>query len=205
MRKNQHLRHLTLTAILIALGILIPMVMPVKIIIGPASFTLASHVPVFIAMFISPAAAVAVALGTAFGFFLTFPFIIAFRALSHVVFALIGAIILQKRPQIVLSNYRFQFFNVFIGIIHVIVEVAVVSVFYFGGSMSAASYESGFIVTVLLLIGFGGFIHSMIDFTIAFWLSKQLSKQFSLPVFDAAKKVKQLTEDQEIIPNNVNS
>ncbi len=44
------------------------MVMP-KIMIPPASFTLASHVPLFIAMFFTPGVAVAVALGTTFGFF----------------------------------------------------------------------------------------------------------------------------------------
>lgn len=51
--KNHSIRNLTISALLIGLGILIPMVMP-KIVIGPASFTLASHVPVFIAMFFSP-------------------------------------------------------------------------------------------------------------------------------------------------------
>ncbi len=49
-------------------GVIIPMVMP-KIMIPPASFTLASHVPLFIAMFFTPGVAVAVALGTTFGFF----------------------------------------------------------------------------------------------------------------------------------------
>ena len=39
-----------------------------KIVIGPASFTLASHVPLFVAMFFSPGMAIAVALGTTFGF-----------------------------------------------------------------------------------------------------------------------------------------
>lgn len=42
--KNHSIRNLTISALLIGLGILIPMVMP-KIVIGPASFTLASHVP----------------------------------------------------------------------------------------------------------------------------------------------------------------
>ena len=53
---------LALAGMLIAIGIVIPMFSPIKIIIEPASFTLASHVPVFIAMFISPMMAAAVAL-----------------------------------------------------------------------------------------------------------------------------------------------
>lgn len=36
-------RELTLAAMLTALAIFIPMVMPIRLIIGPASYTLASH------------------------------------------------------------------------------------------------------------------------------------------------------------------
>ena len=79
--RNNSVRQLTIGALLIAMGVIIPMVMP-KIVIGPASFTLASHVPLLIAMFFSPAMAVAVALGTTFGFMINgLPFIIALRAL----------------------------------------------------------------------------------------------------------------------------
>ena len=76
--KKHSVRHLTIAALLIGMGIVIPMVMP-KIVIGPASFTLASHVPLFVAMFFSPGMAIAVALGTTFGFFITLPPIIAAR------------------------------------------------------------------------------------------------------------------------------
>ena len=63
------------------------MVMP-RITIGPASFTLASHVPVFIAMFISPVVAIAVSLGTGFGFLIRntdycFAGLISFDFCSH--------------------------------------------------------------------------------------------------------------------------
>ena len=50
--KKKSVRSLTISALLIAMGVIIPMVMP-KIMIPPASFTLASHVPIFIAMFFS--------------------------------------------------------------------------------------------------------------------------------------------------------
>ena len=63
--KNQFI---TLTALLTALAIVIPMVMPAKIIIPPASYTLASHVPIFLAMFISPLMTLIVILGSTFGF-----------------------------------------------------------------------------------------------------------------------------------------
>lgn len=100
MRRNQT-KSLAFTAILLAFGILIPMVMPVKVVIGPASFTLASHVPVFMAMFISPQVAVLVALGTSLGFlFAGFPIVIVLRAVSHLLFAIVGAVLVQKRPSL---------------------------------------------------------------------------------------------------------
>ena len=64
--KNQFL---TMTALLTALAIAIPMVMPLKIVIPPASYTLGSHVAIFLAMFISPLMTVIVILGSTYGFF----------------------------------------------------------------------------------------------------------------------------------------
>ncbi len=181
-------RKLTFSAILIAIGILIPLIMPIKIIIGPASFTLASHVPIFLAMFLSPGVAVLVALGTALGFFLSFPAIIAFRALSHVLFVAIGALILQKKPQIVGSFRRFQVFNIGIGLIHALAELAVVSIFFFQGNMAETTYTQGYFYTVFLLVGVGGWIHSIIDGSIAYYIGERLSHLFEFPVFVAAKK-----------------
>jgi niacin transporter len=193
MKKNS-VRQLTITALLVGMGIIIPMVMP-KIMIPPASFTLASHVPLMIAMFFSPGMAVAVALGTTFGFFLTTPVIIALRALSHIVFALIGAAYLQKKPGIVLkngqftlANWRFQGFNLVIGIIHSVVEMLVVSAFYFMGNMPDTYYAQGYFYTVFILMGIGGIIHSLIDYNIAYFLAGTLSKYFDIPVFTKAMK-----------------
>lgn len=190
--RNNSVRNLTISALLIGLGVLIPMVMP-KIVIGPASFTLASHVPVFIAMFFSPAVAVAVVLGTTFGFFLSTTPIIAMRALSHIIFAVIGAAYLQRHPEIVLkngkftlANVRFQLFNLVIGLIHAAAEMLVVSVFYFMGNMPETFYSQGYMYTIFILMGVGGFIHSLIDFNIAYFVAGALYKQFNLPIFAKA-------------------
>lgn len=190
MKKNST-QTLTYSALLIALGILIPIVMPIKFVFGPASYTLASHVPVMLAMFVSPLVAVLVALGTAFGFFLTFPFIIAVRALSHVLFAFLGAYYLKTHPQIVYAPKKMVAFNVILGIVHALSETAVVSIFFMTGNMGEASYTAGFFITVIVLVGLGGFIHSVIDFIIAFSLAKKLGTRFKFPVFLAAghKKV----------------
>lgn len=192
--KNHSIRNLTISALLIGLGILIPMVMP-KIVIGPASFTLASHVPVFIAMFFSPLVAIAVVLGTTFGFFISTTPIIALRAFSHLIFALLGAYYLQKHPELVLkngkftlANGRFQVFNLVIGLIHAIAEMIVVSAFYFMGNMPDTFYSQGYIYTVFILMGVCGLVHSLVDFNIAYFVAGALYKQFNLPIFEKAVK-----------------
>lgn len=76
--KSKNINQLVLAGVLCGIGIVVPMLMP-KIVIGPMSFTLASHVAIFIAMFISPKLAAVVCLGTTLGFFLTTPVIIALR------------------------------------------------------------------------------------------------------------------------------
>lgn len=174
-----NIKKMTAAGLLIAIGILIPMIMPFKIMIEPASFTLASHVPIFIAMLISPGMAAAVAVGTTIGFFLSTPIVIAMRAATHLVFALLGSFYLQKRPVTLSSPVRVTLFSFVIGLIHAVCEVAVVTAFYFGGSMGEAFYTMGFVYTVVLLIGVGSVIHSMVDFAIALAVYKVLAKQRS--------------------------
>ena len=195
--KTNSVKRLTISALLIAMGIIIPMVMP-RITIGPASFTLASHVPVFIAMFISPVVAIAVSLGTGFGFFLSATPIIALRALSHLIFAVIGAVILQKHPEILINkegkftllNGKLQLFNVGIGVIHSAAELVVVSVFYTMGNLPGTYYTAGFMYSIFLLRGVGGLIHSLVDFSIAYFLASTLSKHVDIPTFTEAKQPK---------------
>ncbi len=162
---------LTRTSMLIALGILIPLVMP-KISIPPASYTIASHVPVFMAMFISPGVAVAVSLGTALGFFLTLPFVVALRALSHIIFAVIGALYIQRFPNLLKQPRSLLFFNVGIALIHAISESLVVALFF---SMSPEYMSVNYFTVVFLMIGVGGFVHSIVDFLIAQYILIRLS------------------------------
>ena len=66
MNRSNHVFRLAASALLVAIGILIPVISPVKIPIGPAgSMTLASHVAIFLAMYLSPLTAGAVAIGCA--------------------------------------------------------------------------------------------------------------------------------------------
>lgn len=164
---------LTLSALLTAMGILLPMIMPIKLIIGPASFTLASHVPVFIAMFLSPTIAIATALGSTLGFFLAgFPIIIVFRALSHVLFAGIGAYWLQKKPLLLANHVTKWRLSLVLNSIHAIAECLVVLVFAF----LPASNMTMPLTSIFLLVGVGTLIHGAIDFEIASWIYKTIKK-----------------------------
>ena len=178
MKTQRNTRTLTISALLIALGILIPMISPIKIILGPASFTLASHVATFMAMFISPFTAIMVAFGTTIGFLLSgFPIVITLRAASHLVFAYFGAKYIEKNPQILTGGKQIWLFNLLIGLLHAVCEVIVVSIFYFSGNLSSEYYDRGLLYSVMGLVGVGTVIHSMIDFWIAKIVWKTLQKR----------------------------
>jgi niacin transporter len=167
---------MTAAALLIAVGICIPLFMPVKFVMEPVSYTLASHVAIFIAMMIDPAIAAVVTVGTFLGFFTTFPLVIALRAASHIVFAMTGAIYLKYHRGTLSSMASTQVFAFCIALIHAVCEVLVVCWFYFGGYMDSY-YEYGFVNTVVILIGAGSVVHSMIDFEISYVVYKALCKQ----------------------------
>lgn len=167
-------KSLAISGLLTALGILIPIIFaPYAIRIEPyASYTLASHVPVMVAMFFSPGIAVAVAVGTSLGFLITTGPIIFARAFSHTVFAYIGASYIKKNRDIINNKKKLIVFNLIISLIHVISEVIIVSPFFIGESFDLKSY----LITVVGFIGLGGYIHSLIDFTIASIVVKRLPK-----------------------------
>jgi niacin transporter len=178
--KHWTTQKMTAAALLTAIGIAIPVFSPLRILLEPASFTLASHVPIVVAMMISPGVAVAVTAGTTLGFFLTFPPVIALRAASHIVFAIVGGVYLARRPELLRSAAKTRTFSFLIGVLHAVCEVAVVGAFYFGGGMGSGYYAQGFVRSVLLLVGVGSLLHSMVDFEIALVLYKILRKQKGL-------------------------
>ena len=105
-------RNLTITALLMALAIMIPIMMPLKVVIPPASYTLASHVPIFLAMFLSRKMAACVVIGSTLGFFVAgFPIVIVMRAASHIIFALMGAYYIKHHPGVLTGALSFATFN----------------------------------------------------------------------------------------------
>lgn len=155
-------KKITQTALLTALAIVIPMIMPFKLVIGPASYTLASHVPIFLAMFISPLVAVIVAIGAATGFlFSGLPLVVTMRALSHVIFAYIGANTFSSAKHLLI-------FSFVINIIHALAEVIVVFV------MTDMGSTANYFYTLIVLVGIGTLIHGMVDFEIANFVRKRV-------------------------------
>lgn len=183
MKQKYKLQSMVIAALLCAIGIIIPMFSPFKILLEPASFTLASHVPIFIAMFLSPVIALSVALITGLGFLLAgFPLIVVLRALTHVIFAVLGAFILKKKNNILRSTNSAAVFAFLISLVHAICEVAVVTFFYWGNQMSEIYYNKGYLITVIGLVGIGTVIHSMIDFGIATLVWQPIQNVVTIPV-----------------------
>ncbi len=181
MNRSIKLYHLTLSAVLCAIGIVIPCFSPIKILIEPASFTLASHVAIFIAMFISPAVAISVTIGTTLGFFLAgFPIVVVLRAASQIIFAGVGAYIIKTKPEITETRSGSFVFSAGMALIHAIGEILVVIPFYFGNGLGGKYYENGFVYSVLLLVGIGTVIHSLIDFEISYYLWKPVKKSIAV-------------------------
>ncbi|MDR2940810.1 MAG: hypothetical protein LBV08_10920 [Clostridiales bacterium] len=176
---NNSILKLSVSGLLIAIGVIIPMFSPLKILLEPAaSFTLASHVAIFIAMFISPSVAASVTVGVAVGFLLSgFPPVVAARAASHIIFSLLGAFYLGKTPVTSLSPLGLRAYSFLIALVHAICELVAVSLFYFGGYLAESQYQEGFFVSIFVLVGIGTAIHSMVDFEIAHAIVVSLQKQ----------------------------
>lgn len=177
MNSKLNTKEVIISALLCAIGIMIPMISPIKIVLEPASFTLASHVAIFIAMFISTKVALLVTLGTTIGFFIGgFPIVVVARALSHLIFVIVGIKLINNKKRLTIKGSLGSSF--IIGVIHGICEVLVVIPFYFNSSLSAAYYDKGFLQGVILLVGVGTVIHSMLDFSLSVYIWNLLPKRF---------------------------
>lgn len=178
MKTNEQVRKMCIAALLCAIGILIPMLSPVKIQIPPMSFTLASHVALFIALFISPAVAATVTVGTTLGFVLAgFPPVVVLRAAVQIAFVLLGAFWLKRSPKVMDTLGGKLCFGAVLGAVHAVCEALVVTAFYFGGM----PMEGGFVYTVLGLVGVGTFVHSMVDYAIALVIWQAVAKAARVP------------------------
>lgn len=140
-------KKMVLTALLMAFAIIIPVVFGgfLRITIPPFSATLASHVPLFLSMFLGPLPAVIVALGSALGFLLTSTTVIAARALMHVGVAFIGAHLLKNK-------HSYWTTMIILAPIHGLLEALIVIPF-----VGFSFYQS------LVIVGIGTVLHHIMD------------------------------------------
>lgn len=150
-------RELALTGILTAIAILIPSIVPIKVIFPPFSATLASHLPLILAMFLNPLAAVFVALGSAVGFLISLGPVIAARAAMHVFFVFVGAWMIRKKCNI-------TFVILVTMVIHALSEMLIIYIlFRFGVNL----LNDKTMTAVQLLIAVGTSLHHLVDFALA--------------------------------------
>ena len=174
MNSKLKTKDLVISALLIAIGIMIPMIFtgpPFRIVVGPYSATLMAHVPVILAMFISPWTAVFTAVGTTIGFFFTAPLVVAVRAASHILFALLGAYMIKRGTNLVLTC-------VSTGAVHAAVEGIVVLLFFAGGLSSSETYSA---MAMMWITVAGTFAHHIVDFIIACIVAAALRRAKMMP------------------------
>lgn len=176
MKEKFTTKDMVISALLIAVGILIPMIftgLPFRIELGPYSATLMAHVPVILAMFISPQVAVFTAVGTTLGFFFTVTnLIIAVRAASHIFFAIMGALFIKRGMRVIPLCLT-------TGAVHSLIEGLVVLIFYLGAFAAPAD---GYSVAAMVWITiFGTLAHHCVDFIISYIVGKALSREKMLP------------------------
>lgn len=170
-----NLLKITYAGLLISIGIMIPLFSPLRIIIEPASFTFASHTAIFIAMFISPSVTIAVTLGTTMGFWLNgFPPVVVLRALSHIIFALLGSYYLTRVDKNSFGGVHLRIFSLILNLIHGGSELIVALLFnYF---VLEIPLEPVFVWQTIALVGIGTIIHGFIDLEIAFAIRRALRR-----------------------------
>lgn len=146
-------------AVLTSVSLMIPLFFRgwLQVVIPPFSATLGSHVPVLLAMFVSPITAALVGVGSTIGFFITLGPVVAARASTHIIFPTIGALLLQRgmKPWQVM---------LLIAPIHALGEALVVIPFGF-------SLQSS-----LIVVGVGTLLHHSADAIITLALHGSLAR-----------------------------
>ncbi|BDG62092.1 ECF transporter S component [Caldinitratiruptor microaerophilus] len=90
-------RDVGLAILLTALALVIPLAFTfLRVVIPPFTATLASHVPSMLAVFISPAVAVLVGVGSTLGFLVATGPVVAARAATHIVWGYMSAVLYRR-------------------------------------------------------------------------------------------------------------
>lgn len=151
-------KKLVLTALLIAISVVIPISFGfLKVIIGPFTATIASHIPMFISMLISPKVAAVVGIGSGIGFLASgMPLYVVFRAFTHIIVGAVGSFVVQKK-----GNLKSAILHT--SLLHGILEGLIVIPFGFN------MYE------VIVVTAVGTILHHFVDGGIALVLCKKVA------------------------------
>ena len=167
MMKSSRLYHMVLAGVALRSRHRVPMFMPRIVLSSDVDSRSQSHVAVFLGMFISPAVAVAVCIGTTLGF----PDHTGdHRAARRIAYRLCRSrrTLHSKasghhRPSC--RKHRVQFV---IALLHAAAEMIVVAPFFLSGALfTPEQLANGFVTSVVLLVGLGTLIHSMLDYSIS--------------------------------------
>lgn len=158
MESKNKVKKMIFAALLTAISVIIPLQFGfIKIYLGPFTATVGAHIPMFLAMLISPTVAAFVGVGSALAFFITSLPVVGARALSHVVVGYVGAKIFIKTDNIKKAIS-------FTAPIHGILEGLVVLPFGY-------TFTDG-----ALMVLVGTIIHHFIDGGLSIVISKSLAK-----------------------------
>jgi niacin transporter len=171
---NNRTKEMIYAALLTALAIIIPVQFSfLRVVIPPFTATVASHVPMFIAMFVSPMVAVVVGVGSVIGFLFTgLPMPIVFRAATHILVGYIGAMIIKKNKNYIKAS-------IITAPIHGIAEALVVIPFI------GLNLNQLIVVTCI-----GTIIHHAVDSTISYVIVKAISKARRKDIYNTFSEVR---------------
>jgi niacin transporter len=181
---NNKIKQMVYAGLLTALAIIIPIQFGfLKIIIPPFTATLAAHVPMMLAMLISPVVAVVVGVGSTIGFLISgTPAPVVARAATHIIVGYVGA-------RIIMSNQSYIKAAVITAPIHGILEMLVVIPFI------------GFNVYQLLIVtAVGTILHHAVDSTIAYAIVKAVAKARNKDIYNVFGEFK--NEDSGLVVGN---
>jgi len=157
MNKNNKVKKMIIAALLTAIAVIIPLQFGfLRIYIPPFSATIASHVPMFIAMIISPKIALLVGAGSTLGFLITLGVPVALRAASHIVVGYVGGLLFKKYKSLKMPV-------IITAPIHGILEGLAIIPFVKDG------------VSIILITIVGAILHHFLDAFISFVIVKAMS------------------------------
>ncbi|MEG1719034.1 MAG: hypothetical protein RR306_01795 [Clostridia bacterium] len=178
-KKLNKTRLITISALLTAISFLMVYIVP-TIDIGVWSLTVGSHVPTFIAMFISPVTAVFTYLGTLLAFIIkTGNIFVWLRAGSHIFFIIAGLLILRKYDMLKATKNKYlkvSLFGLVIALVHGIFEALSVVLGLAVGFVLPSTGGNSTLVYLLLIVCLGTVVHSIIDFALAYAVYIALNK-----------------------------